>query len=433
MTLASQVTSLYERDYSNAWDALLNDLEIVPFSSVQQYADALSIIVGPTSPMRGVLKIVVDNTSLVAPPSGSAAGAAPSVGTRITEGARDLFNKAQKTITGTSSESPGTIVTQHFQPIHRLMAGAPAPIDGVIEQTRKIRDHLLKLGPQVGGANPVQALSDPVLLDLWRALRQDAATLLSPVNSLVTQIAQHAGGAVSSDATKELERVYQDGVVAQCRVLVQGRYPFGSGSDMPLTDFAEVFGHGGLYDKFFTENLEKLADTSQRPWAWRPDSVAPSFAMLAQFERAERIRQMFFAPGGKTPQLAFTMRLSNLDPAATRFYVNIDGNVLDVKPGAENTGSVVWPGGQKRSFAFVTFEDRVAAPEQALGFEGPWAWLKLVDGAKDGSAQAQADSDLVSVLRFSTKYHRALVTIEASNASSNPFAGRDWRQFKCDP
>ena len=100
-----------------------------------------------------------------------------------------------------------------------------------------------------------------------------------------------------------------------------GRYPFGSGSDMPLSDFAEVFGHGGLYDKFFTENLEKLADTSQRPWAWRPDSVAPSSAMLAQFERAERIRQMFFDPGGKTPQLAFTMRLSNLDPAATRFYV----------------------------------------------------------------------------------------------------------------
>ena len=65
------------------------------------------------------------------------------------------------------------------------MAGAPAPIDNIFEQTRKIRDQLLKLGPQVGGANPLHALSDPVLLDLWRALQQDAATLPSPVNSLV--------------------------------------------------------------------------------------------------------------------------------------------------------------------------------------------------------------------------------------------------------
>ena len=44
--LTAQVTELYERDYNNAWDALLNDLEIVPFSTVQQYAEALGISSG---------------------------------------------------------------------------------------------------------------------------------------------------------------------------------------------------------------------------------------------------------------------------------------------------------------------------------------------------------------------------------------------------
>ena len=34
--LGSQVSEIYERDYANAWDAFLNDLEIVPFTSVQQ-------------------------------------------------------------------------------------------------------------------------------------------------------------------------------------------------------------------------------------------------------------------------------------------------------------------------------------------------------------------------------------------------------------
>jgi type VI secretion system protein ImpL len=155
--------------------------------------------------------------------------------------------------------------------------------------------------------------------------------------------------------------------------------------------------------------------------------------MLAQFERAERIRQMFFSPGSKMPELAFTVRLSNLDAAATRFYVNIDGHVFDVKPGAESRGPVVWPGQQKRGIAFATFEDRIAAPVQAIGFEGAWAWFRVIDAAKVPSAQAQPEADLVSMLRFDTRYHQALVAIEASNATSNPFAAREWRQFKCEP
>src|SRR5207244_1166084 len=159
---------------------------------------------------------------------------------------------------GAAAVPAGTVVTQHFQPIHKLMAGAPAPVDPVFEQIRKIRDQLMKLGPQVGGANPLRALSDPTLLDLWRALRQDAATMPPPLNTRIGQTAQHVGGTGSSDATRELEKLYQQDVVATCRLRVQGRYPFGAGTDIPLSDFGEVFGHGGLYDKFFADNLDKL-------------------------------------------------------------------------------------------------------------------------------------------------------------------------------
>jgi type VI secretion system protein ImpL len=432
LKLTSQVTDLYERDYNNAWDTLLSDLEIVPASTVQQYADALGILAGPTSPLRGVLRIVVENTSLVTSSSDATApGTAPSVGARITQGARDILGAAEKTITGTTSVSPGTVVTRHFQPIHRLMAGAPAPVDGILEQTRKIRDELLKLGPQAGGGNPLTALTDPAVFDLWRGLQRDAANLPRPVNELIGQIAHNAAGSISGDATTVLEKQYQGEVVAQCRALVEGRYPFGSGTEMALTDFADVFGYGGLYDKFFTDKLDKLVDRLQRPWTWRPDSVKPSPRWLPQFERAEGIRQMFFSPGSKTPELGFTLRLSNLDPSATRFYVYIDGQRFDVKPGAESRSPVVWPGPEKRGIAYATFEDRVAAPEQAKGFDGPWAWFKLIDATRLPSAQS--DTDLVSVLRFQTKHHQAQVTIEASNATSNPFGARDWRQFTCEP
>jgi type VI secretion system protein ImpL len=428
--LMEQVTEIYERNYINVWETLLDDLEIVPFSTVEQYADALTSLVGPTSPLRGILKTVVDNTSLVVA-EGAAPAATPSLTDQVAERAKGLFNQATEKFTGAPGTPAGTLVTKRFQPIHRLMNGAPAPFDMTLDHIRKIRDQLLKLGPQVGGANPLRAISDPAVLDLWRSLEQDAANLPPPVNTLIGQIAQHAGGTVSLDATKELEKVYQGEVVPKCRVRVQGRYPFGSGNPMALADFGEVFGYGGLFDKFFTDNIEKLVDRTQRPWTWRPESVQPSAGMLAQFERADHIRQMFFNPGAKTPELTFMARTSNLDAAAARFYLNIDNQVSAIKPGGETMMPMVWPGPDKRSFAVAIFEDKTAAPEAAKEFEGPWALFQLIDAAKAPSASPE--TELESTLHFQTAYHKAQVTLQATNSTSNPFGSREWRKFSCEP
>ncbi|MGH9140818.1 MAG: type VI secretion system membrane subunit TssM, partial [Vicinamibacterales bacterium] len=425
--LTSQVTELYERDYNRAWDDLLNDLEIVSFSTVQQYSDELGILIGPVSPLRGLLKTVVENTSLVTAASDTAGGGLSSVGTRITEGAKDLFYKTQQRVSGTSGLAPGTVITQHFEPIHKYMAGAPAPIDGTFEQIRKIRDQLLTLGPQVGGTNPLKALADPTLRDLRRALGQDAVNVPPPINTLISQIAEKVNTTIGDESARELETVYQQEVVSECRARVEGRYPFGSGGDMPLSDFALVFGYGGIYDKFFTERLDKLVDVTQRPWAWRPESVRTSPAIPAQFERVARLREMFFSPGGKAPELEFNLRLSKLDQAATRLYVDIDGQQFDVKPGAESANAATWPGPKKAGVAFATFEDRVAAPEQFEQFEGPWAWFHMID--KTMAPQPEADG--ISVLSLQSRYHRALMTIDAPTGRGNPFVARGWRQFSC--
>jgi type VI secretion system protein ImpL len=307
------------------------------------------------------------------------------------------------------------------------MAGAPAPFDATLEQIRKIRDQLVTLGPQVGGTNPLKALADPSLLELRRTLRQDTVNLPSPINTLVGEIAQNVVGTVSSDATRELEKLYQEEVITECRARVEGRYPFGNAGDLPLSDFEAVFGSGGVYDKFFTERLEKLVDTSQRPWSWRADSVQSSQGMLAQFERVARIREMFFGPGGKSPQLEFRVKLSKLDAGATRLYVDIDGQVFDVKPGADSAWPATWPGPKKAGVAFATFEDKVQAPDQVYQFEGPWAWFRMIDR----TMAPQPDVDGLSVLSLQSQYHRALMTIEASTGRGNPFGSRTWRQFGC--
>jgi type VI secretion system protein ImpL len=430
-TLTAQVTDVYEKDYSTKWDELLGDLQVMPFPTVQQYADALGIFTSPTSPLRGVLKTVVDNTTLVTT-SESAAGPAPSLGTRIVEGARGVFEKGREAILG--GAKPGTMVTQHFQPIHRLMAGAPSPFDAVIDQIRKIRDQLLRLGPQVGGEQTLKALGDPAIQDLLRQLRLDAANLPSPVNRLVEDIAGNAGGAISNVATGDLERLYQSEIVGRCRQLVGERYPFGTATEIPLATFGEVFGYGGLYDKFFSEKLDPLVDRTPARWSWRPGSVNASPGLLEQFERVERIRQMFFSPGSKTPEIRFSVRLSNVDPSAIRFYLNIDGQQFEAKPGADSNAPAVWPGADKDkgARAVTVFEDRTAAPDRKHTIGGQWALFRLIDDTI-ARAPTAVDSDLETMLQVQTKFHKATVTIEASSAASNPFASRDWRQFRCEP
>ena len=44
--IVAAVTNLYELDYIRAWDALLNDLEFVSFSTVSQTSEALRILTG---------------------------------------------------------------------------------------------------------------------------------------------------------------------------------------------------------------------------------------------------------------------------------------------------------------------------------------------------------------------------------------------------
>jgi type VI secretion system protein ImpL len=432
--LRSQVTDLYERDYDAAWDALLSDLDVMPFSTARQYSVVLGRLAGAgqTSPLRGILKIAAENTSIVAPASEAASPDTSSVGARITQGAKSFIDKAEKTLTGTSGLPAGTVITTHFDELHRFMAGAPSGIDKLLEQILKIHDQMIRLGPQVGGADALKAVSDPGLLEARRQLLQDAAKMPAPVNRLATQIANYTGGSVSSDASKQLVDVYRGEVVEKCRLRVEGRYPFGSNSEMSLADFGEIFGYGGLYDKFFADNLDKLVDKLQRPWRWRAESVEPSVDMLPQFEQADHIRRMFFSPASNMPKVAFNVRLSGLDAAAMRLYVNIDGQPFEVTPGAVRAWPAEWPGQEKPGSAWFAFQDDVAQPDRRI-WAGPWGLFRMIDTTMVPSERGQGETDPVSVLSLHTRYHGALVTITASDAARNPFGAGDWRQFRCEP
>jgi type VI secretion system protein ImpL len=429
--LVFEVIDVYEQDYIRAWDAVLNDIALVPFKNLTQATEALAILTAPTSPLRGLLQIVDANTNLTKPKGEPGETGAVSAAVKATQDRLEkLLGAGRKAGGATDSSKPGTRVTKHFEPIHKLVAGAPgsAPIDRVLAQLGQIQQQLSAVGGGLGETNPLDALVRAGRGDALKSLQQEAKTLPAPVGALVAQLGGRSEALAVGEARGELYNRYRQQVVKDCNNIVGGRYPFltGSAIDVPLADFGRLFGYGGVFDTFFKENLAPLVDTARNPWLWRAGasgSIGASTAMLRQFEAAQRIRDMFFRPGGQLPEIRFNVLPSFLDASATRFVLELDGQNFEYRHGPERNWTATWPG-PAPGVAAISFEDR-AGGRANLPFEGPWAWFRLLD-----ASGVQAESDVRYRANFQAGGREARVIIEATSIR-NPFAKTDLRQFRC--
>jgi type VI secretion system protein ImpL len=422
--IATEFTDLYEKDYIAFWDGIVKDIQPVSMASLASTKETLQILSGPTSPLRGLLKTIDQQTYLVKPPD-------PAAKPGIRSTFDNVFNSGKKAI-GLSTVPPGTKVTAHFADIHRLVSAdnGAAPIDSVIDKLKQVQQRLEPVGPAVGGTN----LTDPAAInavgELVKALKSEATALPPSIAAIVDEVADRTVGTIRSGVRGTLETRYREDVVRECREVVQDRYPFVAASavDVPLADFGRVFGYGGVFDRFFKNELEALVDTSRSPWTWRPDasgvSVGSSPAMLRQFESARQIREMFFRPGGQESEVRFRLTPTELDADATRFLLELDGQNVEYRHGPERSVAATWPG-QSAGPAAVTFEMRAGGRPNAA-YQGAWAWFRLLDGAR-----VSKETEVRSELTFVKDGHQAQVRLEAASVR-NPFNDRDvLRQFRC--
>ena len=427
--LASDVIGIYERDYSNTWNNVLADLELVPFTTLSQASKSLEILAGPTSPLRGIIAVVVDNTRLVSAPEGQkpAEGVA-GTGQRITEGLGKLL-KPVRQAAGASTVPAGTIVTAQFQPIHRLMEGEPGqtPLDRIITSLAQVHLQMQALTPGFGNTvDPNTVLSNPALREQLQALQQEALALPPALRALVSQVGRTAEVSVMSGVASGVERQFEVDVLEECRRILTGRYPFTSSgdSDVPLADFGRLFGYGGLFDTFFQANLRQLVDTSQRPWTWRPGTVGASNAMLRKIEEAARVRELFFQPGSSVVGLRFTAMLGSFDPGAQRFFVDFEGLQVDSR-NQQRFWTIVWPG-QGAQLVTVNFEQRFGG-RPIRDFHGPWALFRMIDAS---SPHRENDTRLVLTPRAGNMSGQLIIQVDRVD---NPFTDSSWRRFTCEP
>lgn len=401
--LRQEVLALYFSEYVRIWDALLANLSLVPMTDgaqVRQVADDLS---GPQSPLRALMKAVAAETRLADRP-----GPPPATGSAALDRVGGLVGSAMAAL----PTAPEQQVDDHFAALHAYVGGDPAAGSTLEDTLRTLGEFYAQMADGAGGGTPA-----------GRALAAQAGRLPASVATLVRQVSQAGGAAAAGDRRGQLAAEWASSVLPTCQMATRDRYPMsrGAAAEVPLADFAKLFAPGGLIDAFFNAHLRPYADMSRRPWRWQAAngvSLGLSPTALLEFERAAMIRDAFFPTAG-LPAVSFDLIPTGLS-GADGARLDIDGQQLVLGPSGGQAQRLKWPGpgaGQAR----ISVEPGGSA---AQGFDGAWAWFRLLDTASRGGGGDRIEISLTvgpTTARFALR----------PGTLVHPFRLPELYQFRC--
>jgi type VI secretion system protein ImpL len=434
--LTGDVIALYERDYIGTWDALLADLEVMPLDDAASAAKNLGILGSASSPLKVLLTIVARETNLTPPAADPAAAAAAGLADKaLAKASSSTLGKLLKGADGAAQPvvqeaKPGAAVTEHFADLQKLVEGPPgqAPIDRTLALLAQMSTQLGAMGDAVGGAAALQQITGGAGGGgAARAMEIEAAQLPPAVAGILGPLAGSSQAIVRTQASGELAELYRGEIVEECNAILTGRYPFAkSATDVPVADFARLFGYGGVFETFFKAHLAPLIDTTSSPWRWRDaggGSMGLPESMPAQFEAAERIRQQFFRAGSAEPELKFTLLPESLDAGVNRFVLEAGGQRYEYAHGPQLRWTVRWPS-EAAEQVVATF-DTGAGPGASAVYDGPWAIFRFLE-----ASGITPQTDTRFVVTVSAGGNSARLLLDAASIR-NPFANPSLSRFRC--
>jgi type VI secretion system protein ImpL len=450
--LRRDIVSLYLDDYTRRWDALLANVALKPFGSLQQGQDELFLLSAPDSPLRDLLTAIDAQTQLSRPAAtdkalGQAQAKAAKVGKQlggfanyIARSGLTMEQNELASILGDAFGSggdgkpvdPAARVDAHFRPLHDFVAGSkdhPAQLEVVIGKLQQIYSGL---NQAANAPNQGQALLGMVGSGggAAAALAEAAQGAPKPVADMLQTVSASSSQVTASGASAQLSDAWRSKVLPLCQAAFN-RYPFiaGSTQDVPLDDFTHLLGPGGLIDQFFDQNLKSLVDTTQLPWRWQAGGNAKlglSAESLAQFQRASEIRDALFPTGGSQILVKFQLVPTQLDPGLAQVSIEIGGQHDAYAHGPVQPMPLQWPDAKGLTQVRVTLTPAAGGAATVLEENGPWALLRLLDAAH---VIPSGQPDKFQII-FTSPAGKAAFELDASSVR-NPFTLSALRAFRC--
>ena len=216
-----------------------------------------------------------------------------------------------------------------------------------------------------------------------------------------------------------------------CAKAIAGRYPFNPSAtrDVLPEDLGQMFAPGGLMDDFFQKRLAALVDTSTRPWRYKPvaEQGAITTAALAQFERAARIREIFFRSGGRTPAIRLDFKPVEMDASITQFILDVDGQVVRYGHGPIVPMTIQWPGPKGSNQVRIQLSPPSASGgASGMTMDGAWALFRVLDR----SQLEPGDAPEKFFVTFAIDGRKARFEV-TTNSVQHPLRLREMREFSC--
>jgi len=430
--LFEDVRRLYLEDYAQTWESFINDISLVPATSLQQSIQQAGILSAADSPLPLLLRAIVKEVTLV-----NVDEADKTTVEKVTDqvgAARERLRKLlgptdvrESTVSKVSR--PEYIVDARFEDLRRLVSspapGQPAPIDATLSVVDELYTFLLATNTAVNSGNPPPASDVPI------KLKADALRLPEPLRSMLTTLS--LGGATQALGVTRvnLGQAISTEIGEFCNKAILGRYPFvkSSSRDVTQEDFARLFAPAGLLDGFFKQQLAQYVDTSTPQWHFRKvgdASMGDATGSLIQFQRAQTIREVFFRGGGSVPGLKLEFKPMEMDSSITQLILDVDGQLVRYSHGPQVPMSVQWPG--PGGTTQVRLQILPSSPGDASGlvYEGPWALFRMLDRVLMESTP-QAERYLVT---FNINGRKAKFQMTTTSVQ-NPFRLRELEQFRC--
>lgn len=426
--LRENMQQLYFADYVRVWEDFLGGVRIVPFQNLTQATDVLNTLSAPGSPLRNLLNVAAENTQL------ARAGLLDKAAGRL------ALNDAQGRLSrvfsaaGVSDDlikKPEQQVDDHFSRLIELVSqgeSGSAPVDNVYALIGQLYSHLDAMASGLG-VDPLTVAKGSGAADIVTRLQTEAGRLPEPVAGWLKTLALNSRQVTFSSARAQINQQWQSEIQPVCERALSGRYPFDRRSDreVALLDFARLLGPGGLIDTFFNSNIKPFVQLSNGRWQWKSFgdvSIGIPDTALTEFQRAARIRELFFPSGGSNPSVKFGLKPVYLDANVKRFNLDIEGQQFGYRHGPARILRGEWPAPSSTSQVRIEFEDDSGA-RLATTFDGPWAWFRLLD-----KAQVEARSRDVALVTFQERGRKSTWELHAETVS-NPFIDNRIGQFRC--
>ena len=432
--LHDDLQKLYFADYERMWRDLLGNLRIRRTQGIHETILLLDMLSGPDTPLRFLLEAVMENTSLAreAATDGSAEHERQSAETE-----KAALQWSQKHLSDVTPP-PLREMERRFEDLNALVRGtekSPPPLNNILLSLRELRDVMMQIGSAAKSEEQAlkmarERMGGAGASDAMKRARLEFARLPEPLASWFQSLTSFGWQITLASAKSELDSIWKTDVLTPYRAGLDQRYPLfvASRHDATMADFCRFFAPNGIIDQFFQNHLKPFVDTTRAQW--RPLSmddhgIGVSPEALKQFQYAAKIRDTFFAGGGRTPSIRFELKPVFLDENIGAFRLDIEGQTIVYRHGPVRSTEFTWPGPRTDigvRFNFQTLDGR----ELHQSEEGPWAWLRVLDKARV-ERTGLPDRFLVT---FEQDGFKARFELRAESVE-NPFHLTELRNFRC--